>query len=90
MDPVFGRLDQMLSGSKNERNESDDSENSTSEDLKKKQKVVTEESCFDYTILTLVLANTLMITLESSFYLDAETLATIADINVCEIFTLVF
>ena len=87
---MFARLDQISSKSKNKPNESDDSENSTSEDLKKKQKVVTEESCFDYTILTLVLANTLMITLESSYYFDDETLTTIGDINVCDIFTLAF
>ena len=92
---MFVRLDQILSKSRGKPNESGDSENSTSKDLtnqkvKTEESVETEESCFDYTILTLVLANTLMITLESSFYLDDETLTTIADINVCDIFTLAF
>ena len=92
---MFDRLDQIASKSKNKPNESDDSENSTSKDLKNQkveteESVETDESCFDYTILTLVLANTLMITLESSYYFDDETLTTIGDINVCDIFTLAF
>ena len=41
-----------------------------------------EESCFDYTILVLVLINTVIITIESSYYFETETLNTIADINV--------